>query len=661
MPQTNTALDNFACRRYHLFVIQIIALLFFACTTSFAKESSSELNTTKVNEETQQITPEQLDTSRTPIESVKELPRQYITDSPWVEEFSDRTTHAPFQKLTPQPLQITSPNFETLFQGSTAVQARTQGSPATSIRGSSQAARVLYLLNNIPLNFLDGFGGSSQFVPTEILRQINIFEGPTSALYGANALGGSIHFVADQRKNSLVRIGLSDTDTSYAEGGPVSTSNVALVTPLLSSEKDHIQFSAFAEHDRDDFPYTTATGAKNRRAQNDQQLQRFTLLGNHRRDRWKWSHLLLYSDLRKTSPGSLILPLKTDQKSKALLAGVTSEYKPSSESLWISRLSYAGLHSDFLDTTASTSNSDKLWLSQAYSWQIFSGVLSQTVLDFNHNLYKASFARNERFERTEPELAQSLTIPVFKSAFLEPTVRHLFRYKETLFQLNAPAHFEHGRVWFLYSEGFRPPSLTDLYAQTSYFVGNQNLKPEYSQQYEVGQAWNVDAIEISSSLFLLKYKDLLQGSVLPTSEFTKINVGQAQTYGISAKVQINQPQWNSNLSHTYMLARELPSRTPLRFSPEHQTFFSFNYLLSTKRSLTLQQTLWSSIWDLDFINNRNTRLPAWSSTDILLSQKINKLSSLQLGIYNLFNQRREMTFGYPEPQRRAALALEMTF
>jgi outer membrane receptor for ferrienterochelin and colicin len=126
-------------------------------------------------------------------------------------------------------------------------------------------------------------------------------------------------------------------------------------------------------------------------------------------------------------------------------------------------------------------------------------------------------------------------------------------------------------------------------------------------------------------------------------------------------MQINQPCWTSQLSHTYMLARELPPRTPLRFSPEHQSFFSFNYLLDQKRSLTLQQTLWSSIWDLDFINNRNTRLPSWSSTDILLSQKINTLSSLQLGIYNLFNQRREMTFGYPEPQRRAALALEMTF
>ncbi len=591
-----------------------------------------------------------------------ELPRQLITDSPWIEEFSDRTTHAPFQKLTPQPLQITSPNFENLFQGSTAVQARTQGSPTTSIRGSSQAARVLYLLNNIPLNFLDGFGGSSQFVPTEILRQVNIFEGPTSALYGANALGGSIHFVGDQRKQALVRVGLSDTDTSYAEGGSLSTKNIALIAPLTSSDqKDHWQMSVFTENDRGDFPYTNAAGQKQRRSQNDQQLQRFTLLGSHRSEHWKWSHLLLYSDLRKTSPGSLILPLKTDQKSKALLLGTSAEYKATSNSLWITRLSYAGLHSDFLDTSVSTSNSDKIWLSQSYSWEIFSGILSQTLFDFNHNQYQASFVQDQRFHRTEPELAQTFTIPIMSSAFLEPSIRHLFRYKETLLQINAPIHFEHGRLWLLYSEGFRPPSLTDLYAQTSYFVGNANLKPEDSQQYELGQAWRVDSLELSSSLFFLKYKNLLQGSVLPTSEFTKVNVGEAQTYGMSAKLQIHQPRWTSGISHTYMQARELPTRVPLRFSPEHQTFIHLNYNLNPTQSLTLQHTIWSPIWDLDFINNRNTKLPSWTGTDILLSQKINKRSSLQVGIYNLFNQRREMTFGYPEPQRRGALALEMSF
>ncbi|MBY0384782.1 TonB-dependent receptor [bacterium] len=579
-----------------------------------------------------------------------ELPRQYITDTPWMDEFSDRTTHSPFEKLTPQPLQITSPYFEHLFLGSTAVQSRSQGSPTTSIRGSSQAARVLFLLDNIPLNFLDGFGGSTQFVPTEILQQINIFEGPTSALYGANALGGSVHFVAGKKADRLLRISSSQTD-----------SNAALVIPLIHSENNTLQASAFLENNDGDFSFTQANGQNAFRQNNDQQLQRFTLLGKHLTKNWKLSHLLLYSDLRKTSPGSLPMPLVTDQKSKALLAGVSSEYKTSTSTLWTSRFSYASLHSDFLDTTESTSNSDKLWLSQTFSWELAPGILSQTLFDLNHNFYTASFVQNENFERSEPELAQSFIFPFSSRIFFEPSLRYLFRYEQALFQMNIPVIFESSRLWFLYSEGFRPPSLTDLYAQTSYFRGNPLLQPEKSRQFEVGQAWNVEALTFSSSLFFLKYQDLLQSSVLPTSEFTKINVGEAQTYGMSAKIDLQQPRWKAHLSHTYMIARETNTRAPLRFSPEHQTFMSFSSQIKKSHEITLQQSLWSAIWDLDFINNRNTKLAPWSSTDVLYSYKWNNSLSIQAGVYNLFDQRRELSFGYPEPQRRAALAAEMKF
>lgn len=590
-----------------------------------------------------------------------DLPRLYVTDSPWSEEFSERTSHAPFQKLSPQPLQITSPYFENLFLGSTGVQSRSQGSPATSIRGSSQAARVLFLLDNLPLNFLDGFGGSSQFIPNEILQQINIFEGPTSALYGASAMGGSIHFVPKKRQTPLLRLGLSDTDNSAVDGESLSIANGALILPLLSTDSDTLQLSAFAEKDRGDFPYKEESGAKGQRQNNQQQLTRFTLLGRHTRDHFKISHLLLYSDLQKTSAGSLFSPLVTKQKTKAFLAGATAEVKTTADTLWVSRVSYAALHSDFLDNASSVSNSDKIWVSQTFSWEFAPGFLSQTLFDLNHNFYTASFVQNQKFERSEPELAQSFILPLTKNIFVEPSVRHLFRYDETLFQLNIPIVFDSSRLWLMYSEGFRPPSLTDLYAQTSYFIGNTQLRPEKSQQYEFGHSWQHHGVTLSNSVFLLKYEDLLQSSVLPTSEFTKVNIGQAETYGINGKLEIHQPRWQAQLSHTYMIARETPSNERLRFSPEHQTFASVSYLLTAQQTLTLQQSVWSPIVDLDFINNQNVRLTDWSSTDVLWMHRWRNERSIQIGVYNLWNQRRELTYGYPEPQRRVALAFETTF
>jgi outer membrane cobalamin receptor len=213
----------------------------------------------------------------------------------------------------------------------------------------------------------------------------------------------------------------------------------------------------------------------------------------------------------------------------------------------------------------------------------------------------------------------------------------------------------------MYSEGFRPPSLTDLYAETSFFKGNNQLQPEKSQQFELGQSWSTESFTFSSSLFLLNYKDLLQSSVLPSSQFTKTNIGKAQSYGLSAKLDIKQHNWVWHVSHSYLLARENTSNTPLLFSPEHQFFTSFSYLITERSSILFQQSLWSSLVDLDFINNRNVNLTPWASTDILFRLGINKKISVQAGVYNLFNKRRELTYGYPEPQRRAALALEAVF
>jgi outer membrane receptor protein involved in Fe transport len=51
----------------------------------------------------------------------------------------------------------------------------------------------------------------------------------------------------------------------------------------------------------------------------------------------------------------------------------------------------------------------------------------------------------------------------------------------------------------------------------------------------------------------------------------------------------------------------------------------------------------------------------WQSTDLLLFAKLNQHMTGSFGIYNLFDQKRELNFGYPEPQRRTAVALEYYF
>ena len=169
-----------------------------------------------------------------------ELPPQLILDSRLYDDASERSAVTPYVTVTPSPLQLTAPAFETLFLNTTLVQSRSQGSPSTSMRGSAQASRVLFLLDNIPLNFADGFGGATQFVPTELLGQVHIFAGPTSALYGSSAVGGVLHFVPQKRNAPLLRLGLNETDDSSFD---VQTKNFTAIYPLLIGKKDFVQIA----------------------------------------------------------------------------------------------------------------------------------------------------------------------------------------------------------------------------------------------------------------------------------------------------------------------------------------------------------------------------------------------------------------------------------
>jgi len=590
-----------------------------------------------------------------------EMPRQVITDTPWSEEFSDRVWSAPFTKVTPQPLQLTSPNFENLFSTVTSVQSRTNGSPATSIRGSSQAGRVLYLLDNIPLNFIDGFGGSSLFVPTEMLSHVNIFEGPSSANYGGGAMGGALHFVPMKRSSPLLRVGLSDTDTSYwpGEDGKISTANFGAVVPLLHSEKSFLQASTFLEKDRGDFPFTTADGQRGRRRDNDQDLRRFTLWGQHDLGDLKLSHLLLYSGLNKTSPGSIYMPFVTDQKTDAGLAALSTDYKFSENTRWTSRVSYTLMHSDFWDPAPTESDSEKWWINQTFAWQFAPGFLSQTMIDFNKNYYTATFVSDIKYERSEPEFAQTFVVPVTDRLTFEPTIRYLQKYEHALFQVNLPYRLDSAKLWLMYSEGYRPPSLTDLFANTAFFIGNPNLQPEKSQQFESGFAWQEQNVNLSAALFYIGYKDVFQ-STFDGTFFSKENIGRAHAFGLNTKMNVEFTNWLYHLGYSALRAREESTRIPLRFSPEHQFFSSITYRRDSW-SFVAQQTLWSGFYDFDFINSVDTRMPAWQSTDLILHFKPAKAWATSLGLYNIFDKRRELTFGYPEPQRRVALAVEYSF
>lgn len=582
-------------------------------------------------------------------------PKQYIFADKESEEFSNRTLNAPFTEITPHPLVLTNSAFENIFFANTSLQAKSQGAPTVAIRGSNQAARVLFVLDEIPLNFADGFGGSSLLIPIELTKSVHVIEGPSSSLYGANAMAGALHFKTKNFSRPLIRMGLGDADRSLSS--PTTTANLALIAPVSFSENHSLLMSAFGEKDRGDFRHTT-DGFEETRANNSQSLRRFTLGSRHKWSRWEMQTFALYTGLNKTTPGPLHTPLITSQKSDVMLGALSAKYKTDS---YLSRsvLSASRFRSQFVDFGYNNSDSDKLFASEIYERKLSTHLLSQTILDFNWNRYQSSYTGQETFDRSEPEIAQTLIYDSLAGLTIEPSVRYLARYKQFLGQLHVPYKINNARLWFSAGQGYRPPSLTDLYAQTIYYIGNRDLLPEESLQTEVGMGWDLPFISVSSSVYHTNYTHLFQSISVSPGVVSKINLGKAESSGINMGVDIRYtPFWKMRWQHSLMSAREASTNAPLLFSPSNQTYLALSYERATW-STTLQHTLWSSFWDIDYNVGQKVKMRSWEGTDLLLSYNATRDVRMGLGIFNIFDNPRQLSFDFPEPQRRVFLNLEI--
>ncbi|MBN2729002.1 MAG: TonB-dependent receptor [Bacteroidales bacterium] len=66
---------------------------------------------------------------------------------------------------------------------------------SVTMRGFNSAARVLVMLDDVPLNKSGGGGVNWNLLPNSSLSQVEILKGPSSSIYGNNAMTGSINMI----------------------------------------------------------------------------------------------------------------------------------------------------------------------------------------------------------------------------------------------------------------------------------------------------------------------------------------------------------------------------------------------------------------------------------------------------------------------------------
>ena len=89
---------------------------------------------------------------------------------------------------------------------------------SVTMRGLSSSARVLVLLDGMPLNMAAGGSINWHMIDADNVSQIEITKGPNSALYGNNAMGGVISIIS-KRPKSPITVHLNSYGGSYKTFG----------------------------------------------------------------------------------------------------------------------------------------------------------------------------------------------------------------------------------------------------------------------------------------------------------------------------------------------------------------------------------------------------------------------------------------------------------
>ena len=300
--------------------------------------------------------------------------------------------------------------------------------------------------------------------------------------------------------------------------------------------------------------------------------------------------------------------------------------------------------------------------------------------DFQWNTLKADlvdFVYPKRYSLLNA-FAASLTFNRFK---LQGSVLHTYVHEKTktadgaagdrsVFTPSAIASWkpfanEEFNVRAFYKRVFRMPTLNDLYYT---FIGNKDLNPEYTNQYDLGFTYaknfhqsRLKRIELQADGYFNQIDDKI--IAMPTSNqfrWTMLNLGYVEIKGIdvSAQCQLQFGDWmlSPRLSYTYQKAQDFTNKKSEWYGGQ------VPYIPWHSATAIVSGAYKSWAWNYSFIytgeryeaiaNIPENYAQPWYTHDCSLSKSFdwNRCSlRVTAEVNNIFNQQYEVVQCYPMP------------
>ena len=214
---------------------------------------------------------------------------------------------------------------------------------------------------------------------------------------------------------------------------------------------------------------------------------------------------------------------------------------------------------------------------------------------------------------------------------------------------------------------FRAPTLNDLYYT---LVGNAQLRPEYTSQWDLGIDYKDRHLHLAVDLYTSRIEDKIVAIPMKCQfRWSMVNFGLVRSLGISTTAGYDRT-WgklalSANANYTCQRDRDFSSPS----DPEYKNTIPYSPLHSASLIISLSYDGWSACTSWLYTgdrfalisNNKEDMLGAWQTVDLKLSKTFTvSRHSLQATIEcnNLTDSRHEVVKRYPMPGRNWKLTLQ---
>jgi vitamin B12 transporter len=526
---------------------------------------------------------------------------------------------------------------------------------ATSLftRGSN-STHTLVLWNGIEIDNPYFAGYDWGRFSTAGVDQVEIVRGPYSALYGSDAVAGVVNILTAPRKSELR--GDFETGGNGWRNAQVSGSWVG----------SSMQFGASYEHRSDDGFNTNDDFSQN----TENVFWRWTIAG----------HFSLGLAGRQTSY-DLGIPFNLNGAGTALVPSLKRRGNGKERQLSIPIQQTIGIFSydatvaeskrndDFIDpedpfgqvdsSTSSRTRRARLTTRTVtpIGTIVVGGEYERAVVNDLTN-FGPNLTNNRRSERSF-FLEDRFSHPVGASSRFELSLgvrrdRYDTFGSQTSPRVAAAVIFGNNKIRAAYGEGFRAPSVGELYYP---FAGNLNLRAEHSRSAEVGYDYAMGGAGMfSATLFSGRYRDLI---VFDNATFVFGNVGRARTDGLEVSLRNDiTSSIYSSISYTYLHTDEDATGKPLPRRPKNSGSIVLGRRASTLDTSIVVLHTGARADVLPVFPFSQVQNSAYTTIDANVQLRMGRFSPY-VKMQNLTNKQYDEVLGYRSPGRRAIFGVRV--